>query len=292
MKNLTFILFLFFLVVGSAQSDLTKIEDFGENKGNLKMYSYIPNNLNTTKPVALVLVLHGCTQTAEEIASETGWNKLADSLNFIIVYPEQRQINNAAKCFNFYLGFKAKKDKGEVASIRQMIAYSFQNYFIDSSKVFITGMSAGGGMSNALLNAYPTLFNAGALVAAPDNLFNPNKNEYQPRVAILQGDDDKVVVPKNALNLKEQWLKKHQIDTANVELKKNYLNNPLLTAEYFYNTKKEVKVITLFAKGIRHKLLIKPGDKISEGGTMDNHTQDINFHSTYWIAQFFGLTIK
>ena len=295
MKNLMLILLpLFFSVIVVAQSDLAKIEDFGENKGNLKMYTYVPNNLNTAKPVAVVLVLHGCTQSAEEIANETGWNKLADSLNFIIVYPEQKQINNAAKCFNFYIGFKAKKDKGEVASIRQMMDYCYKNYFIDSSRVFITGMSAGGGMSNAMLNAYPELFNAGALIASPDKLFSPNKidKSLQPRVAILQGDDDKIVVLKNAMNLKELWIKKHQLETVNAELKTNYLNNPLLTAEYFYNSDKEVKIITIIAEGIRHKLLIKPGDKIFEGGTIDNHTQDVNFHSTYWIAQFFGLTMQ
>jgi poly(3-hydroxybutyrate) depolymerase len=292
MKHLSLIIFVLFSISSFAQNGLTKIDDFGENKGNLKMFTYIPKNLKIENPIPIVFVLHGCTQTAEEIANETGWNKLADSLNFMIVYPEQRQINNAAKCFNFYIGFKAKKDKGEVASIKDMIDYCYKNYYIDSTQVFITGMSAGGGMSNAVLNAYPELFNAGALVAAPDNLFNPNKNEYQPRIAILQGDDDKIVVPKNAIKLKEQWLKKHQLEITNLELKMNYLNNPLLTAEYFYNIKKEVKIITIFAEGIRHKLLIKPGDKISEGGTMDNHTQDVNFHSTYWIAQFFGLTMQ
>jgi len=290
MKHLSLIIFVLLSVSGFTQNDLTQIEDFGENKGNLKMYTYIPKNLKIKNPIPLVFVLHGCTQTAEEIASETGWNKLADSLNFMIVYPEQRQINNAAKCFNFFIGFKAKKDKGEVASIKEMMDYCYKNYFIDSTHVFITGMSAGGGMSNAMLNAYPNLFNAGALVAAPSNLFNPNENEYQPRIAILQGGDDKIVIPKNAIKLKEQWLKKHQIDDSNIELRKNYLNNPLLTAEYFYNIKKEVKIITILAKDVRHKLLIKPGDKITEGGTMSIHTLDINFHSTYWIAHFFGLT--
>ena len=283
------IIFLIFGHYGFSQNNLQKIEDFGENKGNLKMYTYIPKNLNREKPVPLVFVLHGCTQNAEMIARETGWNKLADSLNFIVVYPEQKQINNAAKCFNFYIGFKAKKDKGEVASIKSMLDYCTKNYFTDSSKIFITGMSAGGGMSNAVLNAYPSFFNAGALVAAPSNLFNPNKKEKQPKIAILQGDDDKVVTPRNAIKIKEQWLKKHHIDTANVEIKKDYLNNPLLTAEYYYNAQKEVKIVTIMGEGIRHKLLIKPGDKISEGGTLDQHTQDVNFHSTFWIAQFFGL---
>ena len=74
---------------------------------------------------------------------------------------KQKIINNIARCYNFYLGYKAKKDKGEVASIKQMIDYSLKNYNIDSSKIFITGFSSGGAISNAMLNAYPKLFNAG-----------------------------------------------------------------------------------------------------------------------------------
>lgn len=294
MRKPLFIICLFFSLFSSAQNNLTQVEEFGANKGNLKMYAYIPNNISNTTKTPLVFVLHGCTQSAEQISKETGWNKLADSLNFIVVYPEQRQINNAPKCFNFFIGFKAKKDKGEVASIKQMIDYCFKNYSIDSSMVFITGMSAGGGMSNALLNAYPELFNAGALLAAPSNLFelntiNPIK---QPRVAILQGDDDQIVPKKNSDELLTQWLKKHQIDSSMVELKTNYLDNSLLQAQFYFNPDKEVKVVSLLADDVKHKLLIHPGTELNEGGEMDFHTQDIGFHSTYWIASFFGLVTK
>lgn len=288
MKLLNFILFSLFSNLVFTQS-LYRVENFGENKGNLKMYTYIPSNLNSNNPIPLVLVLHGCTQNAEMIASETGWNKLADSLNFIVVYPEQKQINNAGKCFNFFVGFDTKKDKGEVASIREMMDYVFKVYPIDSSQIFITGMSAGGAMSNAMLNAYPRLFNAGALFAAPSNLFNASKDTIQPRVAILQGDDDKVVTPRNAEKITEQWIKKHQIDTAQTEVIKDFKNNPLLTSTNYYNSMKELKLITIYAEGIRHKLLIKPGKKITQGGELDFHTKDVNFHSTYWIADFFGL---
>lgn len=289
MKITYLIVFVLIPFLVYSQNDLTKVDDFGENKGNLKMYTYIPKQLNTEEPVPVVFVLHGCTQSAEIIKNETGWNKLADSLNLIIVYPEQRQINNAAKCFNFYIGFKAKKDKGEVASIKNMIDYCYKNYYIDSTRIFITGMSAGGGISNAVLNAYPDHFKAGALIAAPDNLFGLNVNKYQPKIAILQGDDDKVVTPRNAKKITLQWIKKHRIDITKNEIKKDYLNNPLLTATHYYNTNNELKIINISAAGIKHKLLIKPGNKLSEGGIMDQHTQDINFHSTYWIAQFFGL---
>ena len=271
MKILIFIWLSFLSYSAISQNDLYRIEDLGSNS------------------VPLVLVLHGCTQSADMISRETGWNKLADSLKFIVVYPEQKQINNGAKCFNFFVGFDAKKDKGEVASIRQMIDYCFERYRIDSSKVFITGMSAGGGMSNAMLNAYPSLFNSGALLAAPSNVFKLNSDSIQPRIAILHGDDDKVVTPRNAEKIAEQWIQKHQIDTAKTIVKQDYLDNPLLVSTHYYNAKNELKLITIIAKGIRHKLLIKPGNKLTKGGEMDIHTQDVNFHSTFWIAQFFGL---
>ena len=136
---------------------LKNIDGFGRNHGMLKMYIYVPTSIDSSKNFPLVVVLHGCTQTAKSISEATGWNKLADSLNFIVLYPEQRMINNVSKCFNFFIGFKAKKDKGEVASIKSMITYTFNKYHIDSLKVFITGMSAGAGMSNVLLNAYPKI---------------------------------------------------------------------------------------------------------------------------------------
>ena len=289
LKTKFFILFLL-AASGLFSQTITPVKDFGINDGNLKMYIYVPVNLNHSNQIPLVLVLHGCTQSAEMVANETGWNKLADSLHFIVVYPEQRQINNVGKCFNYFLGFKAKKDKGEVASIRQMISYCFTNYPIDSTKVFITGLSAGGGMSNAMLNAYPRLFNAGALLAAPSKILNTNEDapEIQPRIAILQGEDDKVVVKNNADKIEKQWLKKHQL-TDTLEVKTNYLDNPLLSARFYSNANKELKIVSIRAEGVRHKLLIKPGNSLQEGGTMDFYTKDINFHSTYWIADFFGL---
>lgn len=258
------------------------------------MYTYLPKNKLATQKMPLIVVLHGCTQTAKEISAETGWNKLADSLNFMVVYPEQRQINNITKCFNFFIKFKAHKDKGEVASIRNMISYCFENYLIDSSKIFITGVSAGGGMSNAMLNAYPELFNAGALLAAPSTVFEKNSinAKNQPRIVIIQGENDKIVTPNNAERLLEQWATKHQIDTLNVEKQPNYLNNELLTLNRYFNNAHQEKIILLTVKETAHKILINPGSSLNEGGEMDMHTKDIDFHSTYWIADFFGLTIK
>ncbi|PCI94499.1 MAG: hypothetical protein COB15_13980 [Flavobacteriales bacterium] len=291
LKTKLFIFVVLFSLNLFSQNDLTEIKPFGENKGNLKMFHYIPENLDYNKSIPLVVVIHGCTQSANLIASETGWNKLADSLNLIIVYPEQKLINNIAKCYNFYLGYKAKKDKGEVASIKEMIHYTRKNYNIDSSKIFITGFSSGGAISNAMLNAYPKLFNAGALFAAPSTLFNFNKEipTEQPRVAIIQGDKDMIVPKKNAARILNQWIKKNELSDTTFVLNKDYQNNPLLSSKYFYTPQKVLKIIIIAAEDVKHKLMIVPGEPISRGGKMDFYTTDINFHSTYWVTRFFGL---
>jgi predicted peptidase len=289
-----FFILLLLLTIGSigfSQRDIVKVNDFGKNKGNLKMYQYVPANLDNSTKVPLVVVVHGCTQSAALIARETGWNKLADSLHFIVVYPEQKQINNAAKCYNFFIGYNAKKDKGEVGSIKNMIDFTLKTENIDSSNIFITGFSAGAAISNAMLNAYPTLFNAGALFAAPSNLFNPNKEapENQPKVAIIQGNKDRVVPKGNATRILQQWVEKNEFLDSDFVATETYNDHPLLTAKEFYNANHELKISLIMAKDLKHKVMISPGLSIQKGGKLDFHTIDLNFHSTYWVAQFFGL---
>lgn len=291
MKAVCLLILVTISFLAFSQGELTEIADFGKNKGKLKMYQYIPQNLNELKPISLVVVAHGCTQSAEMIAQETGWNKLADTLNLIVVYPEQKQINNLAKCYNFHLGFKAKKDKGEVASIKQMIDYTLKMQTIDRRQIFITGFSAGGAIANAMLNAYPKLFNAGALFAAPSNSFklNTEKAANQPKIAIVQGDKDRIVPKGNAKRILKQWIEKNELSDSAFIFTEEYLNHPLLSAQQFYNSQKELKITLLSVKDLKHKMIISPGESIKRGGKMDFHTEDINFHSSYWVAQFFGL---
>jgi len=247
-KKIKLFLILTLFVYQVFGQSLTRINSFGKNWGNLKMYIHLPQSQKPTKKIPLVVVLHGCSQNAKIIAEATGWNKLADSLQFIVLYPEQRQINNASKCFNFFIGFKSKKDKGEVASIKQMIDYVIQNYDVDTAKIFITGMSAGGGMSNAMLNAYPTTFKAGALVEAPAILTDTlNTSKIQPKVAIFQGESDLVVAPFNADKLLVQWTNKNKIDTSTVKVENHFLGNDLLTAKSYFNGINNLKIIVIYA---------------------------------------------
>lgn len=74
---------------GAIAAVLAEVTGFGTNPGNLRMFVYIPDNLQTASP--LVVALHGCSQTASAYDDETGWIKFADEWGFALLLPEQQK---------------------------------------------------------------------------------------------------------------------------------------------------------------------------------------------------------
>jgi poly(hydroxyalkanoate) depolymerase family esterase len=148
---------------GAPLHDLKEIGGFGANPGALRMFAYAPAGLAKNTP--LVVVLHGCGQTAADYARGAGWIALADELGFVLLAPEQTHANNMNTCFNWFQPGDATRDQGEAASIAEMIAHMTQIYSLDRSRIFITGLSAGGAMTAAMLASYPELFAGGAIIA-------------------------------------------------------------------------------------------------------------------------------
>ena len=81
---------------------------------------------------ALVVVLHGCGQTAAGYDFGTGWSTLAKRYGFALLMPEQQGSNNANTCFNWFNPGDVARGRGEAASIRQMIARMVADHKIDS----------------------------------------------------------------------------------------------------------------------------------------------------------------
>ncbi len=142
---------------------LTELDGFGSNPGALRGYTYAPATL-PPRP-ALVVVLHGCTQTAAGYDHGAGWSRLADEHGFVLLYPEQQRANNPNTCFNWFAPEDVTRDGGEVLSIRQMIAAVVAAHGIDPARIFVTGLSAGGAMTSAMLATYPEVFAGGAIIA-------------------------------------------------------------------------------------------------------------------------------
>lgn len=218
---------------------LTQVADFGKNPGALQMCVYVPSGLPAGRP--LVVALHGCQQQAKDYGDGPGWTQLADEYHFALLLPQQTQPNNPMKCFNWFEPNDVKRHDatgttGEAASIWAMIQKMQTDYKTDPKQVYVTGLSAGGAMTAALLAAYPEVFQGGAIVAGVPygcaqgmvdafSCMNTGKNlspqvwgdrvraaasghtagDSVPKVVIWQGSADSVVKPMNAGELVDQW---------------------------------------------------------------------------------------
>ncbi|MFD1950848.1 alpha/beta hydrolase family esterase [Sphingomonas arantia] len=149
---------------GAGEADrLTDMDAFGTNPGGLRARIYVPSDLPQGAP--LVVVLHGCTQTAAGYDHGSGWSRLADRHGFALLFPEQRRANNPNLCFNWFVPADTVRDDGEPLSIRNMVAQMIADHAIDPARVFVTGLSAGGAMTAVMLATYPDVFAGGAAIA-------------------------------------------------------------------------------------------------------------------------------
>jgi len=318
-------IFLAFALLGvsdtltaQANDSLRHVHHFGQNPGNLAMYVYgnATRNVSGLKP--LVVVLHGCGQTAADVAKLTGWNKLAAINDFMVLYPQQRAWNNISTCFNWFRKKDIEKGKGECESIYQAIRYMIHSYPIDSSRIFITGLSAGAAMSVVMMATHPEQFKCGAIFAGgaykiADHAFesvgamlgtkkmekdelvrlvkeqNPGYPGAYPSMIIYQGLDDLVVNHRNARLLIEQWTGLYGFDDVPDKTEHSFMQvNDISRMEFTDSTGIPV-VIYYEVKNLGHRVLIDPGEGPGQGGEAGTYGADRNFHSTWQTAKDFGI---
>ena len=279
---------------------LVAVADFGTNPGALDMYEYAPADLPAGAP--LVVVLHGCTQTAS--AMETaGWNALADANHFALVYPQQRSANNPLSCFNWF------DPVSEEQSILQMIDHAAAAHQLDTSRVFITGLSAGGAMTADLLAAHPDRFVAGSIMAgipagcATDvntatqctsgvdktpmqwgdaaRALDPGFTGAFPRLQIWQGTSDTTVSPGNAHALVDQWTNLHGADQTADEM--------MTISTATYTTYAGGTVELYMVNGMGHAVAVGADPLGACPATTGAYFTDEHICSTLRAAAFFGL---
>lgn len=216
---------------------LTEVTSFGTNPGNLRMLTYVPPQLPASAP--LVVVLHGCLQTARDYDEGSGWSMLAKRHGFALVYAEQSRANNPNRCFNWFQPHDTRRGSGEALSIRQMVTRMRRTHSIDPTRVFITGLSAGGAMTSAMLATYPEVFAGGGIIAGlpygaaagmrhvMSAMKKPRARTAQqwgdlvrsasshtgsrPTVSIWHGTEDRTVAASNAAALVSQWANVHGV---------------------------------------------------------------------------------
>jgi poly(hydroxyalkanoate) depolymerase family esterase len=296
----------------AVDSPLVETTEFGSNPGALRMLSFVPEQL--PRGAGLVVVLHGCGQSAAGYDLGAGWSTLAKHYGFALLMPEQQAINNANTCFNWFVPEDAARGQGEACSIRQMIARIVIDHKLDSRRIYITGLSAGGAMTSVMLATYPDVFSAGAIIAGLPFGIATNVREALggmmqssprpanelgdlvrratkhkgpwPKVSVWHGSADRTVNPANADEIVKQWLDLHGLPPAPMS-KANVDGYP---REVWWNADGETVVESYTVTNMAHGTPLGVADNDERYGAAGPFLIEAGISSSYHIAKFFGLT--
>jgi poly(hydroxyalkanoate) depolymerase family esterase len=293
-------------------SPLVETRQFGTNPGSLRMLSYVPANLRPSP--ALVVVLHGCGQTAASYELGAGWSALADHYGFALLMPEQQTANNTHACFNWFNPDDTRRGHGEACSIRQMIARMVSQHRIDKHRVFITGLSAGGAMTSVMLATYPEVFAAGAIIAGlpygiasnvrealngmlrstprsalelGDLVRHASKHRAPwPKVSVWHGSADRTVNPANADEIVKQWLDVHRLPSH--PMSEGVVDG--YPHQVWWNADGETVVESYTITNMAHGTPLGKAENDERYGKEGPFLIEAGISSSHHIANFFGLT--
>ncbi|GAB3447971.1 PHB depolymerase family esterase [Massilia solisilvae] len=185
--------------------------------GDTRRYKLYVPSVPASGPRPLIVMLHGCTQNADDFAAGTAMNALAEQHGCLVLYPEQSATANASHCWNWFEASHQERDGGEPSLLAAMTREVVETWQADPKRVYVAGLSAGGAMAAILGQAYPELYAAvgvhsglpvgsardlitglAAMKKAPARAGRPARTPPQRvPVIVFHGDQDSTVHPGN-----------------------------------------------------------------------------------------------
>lgn len=193
---------------------------------------YLPDESPAGGARPLIVMLHGCTQDADDIARGTRLHAVAAARGWMVLYPEQPVTANVRKCWNWYDPAHQRRGAGEPSLIAELTAEVVRTHGGDPSRVFLAGISAGAAMASLVAAAYPDQYGAlalhsglvhGAAQTVADALGVMQRGVASPEPSaeaawmamgaqarvvptlVLHGEQDAVVAPINGAQAARQW---------------------------------------------------------------------------------------
>jgi poly(hydroxyalkanoate) depolymerase family esterase len=164
----------------------------------------------------MVMMLHGCTQTALDFALGTQMHQQAERNGWVVIYPEQGRGHNASGCWNWFRPQDQGRSGGEPALLAALAVSVAEQHGIPAEHSFVAGLSAGGAMAAILGQTYPDVFRAvgihsGLAPGAANDVVSafaamrgdplPSAEALRCPAIIFHGSADATVAPRNAGHL-------------------------------------------------------------------------------------------
>jgi poly(hydroxyalkanoate) depolymerase family esterase len=193
---------------------------FEHNNSTHHFKIYVPSGYDG-QPLPMIVMLHGAQQNPDDFAAGTQMNAAAEAQGYIVVYPEQSESANPLRCWNWFRPADRRLESGEAAMVAALTREVMSAYNVDTTRVYVAGMSAGGAMAVNLAVTHPDLYAAAAIhsgvafgvadeplsalcamndglgrVRLPVRLSNGVPQRAVPLI-VFHGDADDIVHPRN-----------------------------------------------------------------------------------------------
>ncbi|TFL00140.1 putative acetylxylan esterase [Pterulicium gracile] len=276
--------------IRAAEGTLQPLMSFGRNPTGVEMFVYRPARLASPPP--LVVAIHWCTGTAQAYFSGTQYANLADQKGFIVIYPD---APDSGGCWDVHTNATLTHDAGgDSLAIAEVVRYAIKTYGVDPKRVYATGTSSGGMMTNVLMGAYPDLFAAGSawagvpygcfagpdmwqyecsigkLIKTPQEWGNQVRAGYpgytgpRPKFQTWHGSLDDALYPQNFFEQIKQWTNVLGISATPTT---NATNTPI--ANYWRATFGSGQLQANYGNGVGHNIPVRENDVLAFFGLSD-----------------------
>jgi poly(hydroxyalkanoate) depolymerase family esterase len=194
--------------------------------GAVHFRMFTPSGYHAGQRVPLVVVLHGCNTSADQMEASSGYDQVAEANDFIVIYPDNDDAVHPIECWRWFDPTDWQRGQGDLATIVGMVHATMAMRSIEASRIYEIGMSAGALITSDLAAAYPRLFaavgiNAGgpygldicltghgdASSSASAALAEEGQGRRVMPFIAINGDKDNVVSPSCDAEAVQQWLR-------------------------------------------------------------------------------------
>ena len=147
--------------------------------GNLDRFYYIytPNNLDTNQSIPVLFAFHGYGSSAMRHLNYTNYFPIADSENFIVIYPQGATTATLSTHWNVG-GWTSKSTINDLDFVDTVIGLIKDKIQIDETRIYSSGMSNGGYMGYHLACNLSNKF--AAIASVTGSMTNDTYNDCNP----------------------------------------------------------------------------------------------------------------